>query len=65
MGKGLKSGFSVLSAKNRASKKVCLHCGRTLDKCICPANKGLSNSKKLKKHKLEVRALKLAKKAKK
>jgi hypothetical protein len=59
-----KGFFHVLSPKHRASKKVCMHCGRTLDKCVCPSNKGLSNSQRLKKHKLEVKALQLAKKAK-
>jgi hypothetical protein len=62
--KGAKSFLHVLSPKHRASKTVCLHCGRTLDKCVCPSNKGLSYSQRLKKHKLEVKALQLAKKAK-
>jgi len=63
LGKSAKGLLYVLSPKHRASKKVCLHCGRTLDKCVCPSNKGLSYSQRLKKHRLEVKALQLAKKA--
>jgi hypothetical protein len=51
--------LSLFSKKTRASKTVCLHCGRTLDKCICQSNKNLSLGKRLKKHKLELKALKL------
>jgi hypothetical protein len=52
------------SPKARAAKTVCLHCGRTLDKCVCPSNKNLSLSKRLKKHKLEAQAAKLTQKLK-
>jgi hypothetical protein len=60
---GAKSSLKVFSPKHRASKHVCLHCGRTLDKCVCPTNKDVSYSKRIKKHKLEVKALKAAKQA--
>jgi predicted RNA-binding Zn-ribbon protein involved in translation (DUF1610 family) len=49
----------TLSAKNRASKIVCPHCGRTLDKCVCPKNKGVSYSKRIKKYRLEQKAKRL------
>jgi hypothetical protein len=56
--------LKLFSTKTKASKTVCLHCGRTLDKCICQSNKTLSLSKRLKKHKLELRALKITQKVK-
>ena len=62
--KGTKKFLGLFSVKSRASKTVCLHCGRTLDKCVCPSNKNLSLKKRLKKHKLEVKAAKLAAKLK-
>jgi hypothetical protein len=49
--------------KAAASKTVCLHCGRTLDKCVCPTNKGVSLRNRLKKHKQELKIIKLQKKA--
>jgi hypothetical protein len=64
VGKVAKKVVYSFSSKAKASKTVCLHCGRTLDKCVCPSNKGLSLSKRLKKHKLEVKALKLSQKLK-
>jgi hypothetical protein len=49
--------------KTIASKTTCLHCGRTLDKCVCTTNKGVSIRKRLKKHKQELKIIKLQKKA--
>lgn len=43
----------------RASKIVCPHCGRTLDKCVCPTNKGVSNGERIRKYKKEKKARKL------
>jgi len=60
---GKKVLFSF-SPKAKAAKTVCLHCGRTLDKCTCPSNKGLSMAKRLKKHNLEIKAAKLTSKLK-
>jgi len=56
--------LKAVSPKHRASKVTCLHCGRTLDKCTCQGNKDVSFSKRLKKHKLELKALKVARRAK-
>jgi hypothetical protein len=61
---GAKGGLKLFSAKYRASKVTCLHCGRTLDKCVCPSNKDAKYSKRLRRHSLELKALKAAKKAK-
>lgn len=61
---GLKKSAVLFSPKHRASKVTCLHCGRTLDKCTCQGNKDVSFSKRLKKHKLELKALKAARRAK-
>jgi hypothetical protein len=58
--RGVASGIEYVSPKGRASRTVCLHCGRTLDKCICPTNKGLSYSKRLRKHGLELKLRKAA-----
>ena len=51
-----KRAVSAFSPKKRASKIVCNHCGRTLDQCACPSNKGVSMSKRIKKYKLEQKA---------
>jgi len=70
IGKRLKEGSSTifasakkltkgLSAKERASHFTCSKCGRTLDKCVCPSNKDLSFSKRIKKYKLEQKARKI------
>lgn len=58
--KAAKKVLFSFSPKARAAKTVCIHCGRTLDKCVCPSNKNLSYSKRLKKQKLEIKAAKLA-----
>jgi hypothetical protein len=60
---GAKSSLRIFSPKHRASKYTCLHCGRTLDKCVCPTNKDVSYAKRIKKHKLELKALQAAKRA--
>jgi hypothetical protein len=43
--------------KHRASKITCTHCGRTLDKCVCANNKGVSYGKRISKHKKEQKLL--------
>lgn len=63
-GKVVANVFKKQTIKYKASKATCLHCGRTLDKCVCVDMKDLSLRKRLKKHKLEVKALKLQKKLK-
>ena len=63
-GKVVVNVFRKQTIKHKASKATCLHCGRTLDKCVCADMKDLSLRKRLKKHKLEVKALKLQKKLK-
>jgi len=50
-----KKGISKLRLKNRAAKLTCLHCGRTLDKCVCNSNKGVSLRKRVRKHKKELK----------
>jgi polyferredoxin len=62
IGKAIKSAAVYVSPKGRASRTVCLHCGRTLDKCVCQSNKGLSFSKRLRKHKLELKLRRAAQK---
>jgi polyferredoxin len=62
LSKGTSSALEYVSPKGRASRTVCLHCGRTLDKCVCQSNKGLSFSKRLRKHKLEIKLRKAASK---
>jgi hypothetical protein len=59
-----KKALYSFSPKAKAAKTVCIHCGRTLDKCVCPSNKNLSYAKRLKKQKLELRAIKLSEKIK-
>jgi hypothetical protein len=61
LAKGFVAAAAYVSPKGRASRTVCLHCGRTLDKCVCPTNKGLSYSKRLRKHSLELKLRKAAK----
>jgi polyferredoxin len=62
VGKAVSATAAYVSPKGRASRTVCLHCGRTLDKCVCQSNKGLSFSKRLRKHKLEIKLRKAASK---
>jgi len=50
--------------KRKMLETPCTRCGRTLDKCVCPSNKGLSVSKRYKKHKAELKLQKLQAKAK-
>ena len=38
-------------SKIRCSKVQCPYCGRTLDKCNCAANQGLSYRKRIKRYK--------------
>lgn len=38
---------NILSAKEKCKKIQCVKCGRTLDRCICPQNKGRSSIGKL------------------
>jgi hypothetical protein len=42
----------------RASKIVCNHCSRTLDKCVCANNKGVGFGKRISKYKKEQKLLK-------
>ncbi len=46
--------------KRKMASTICPHCGRTLDKCVCPSNKGLSLRVRYKKYKLELKARKKA-----
>lgn len=62
VGKAVRGAAFYVSPKGRASRTVCLHCGRTLDKCVCQSNKGLSYSKRLRKHNLELKLRKAASK---
>jgi hypothetical protein len=62
VGKSVKAAAVYVSPKGRASRAVCIHCGRTLDKCVCQSNKGLSFSKRLRKQKLEIKLRKAASK---
>jgi hypothetical protein len=48
--------FGLFSAKKRASNMICNYCGRTLDQCSCPSNRGVSMRKRIKKYKLEKKA---------
>jgi hypothetical protein len=47
--------LSHFSVKARASRTVCIHCGRTMDKCVCATNKGVSLGRRLRKQKLELK----------
>jgi hypothetical protein len=57
VGKKLLSGWTP---KARAAKITCNHCGRTLDKCVCASNKGVSNFKRIRKYKKELKERKKA-----
>jgi hypothetical protein len=61
LGKAIRGAAFYVSPKGVASRTVCIHCGRTLDKCVCQSNKGLSFSKRLRKQKLEIKLRKAAK----
>lgn len=60
--KAVRAAAVYVSPKGVASRTVCIHCGRTLDKCVCQSNKGLSFSKRLRKQKLELKLRKAASK---
>lgn len=60
--KAVGSAALYISPRGRASRTVCIHCGRTLDKCVCQSNKGLSFSKRLRKQGLELKLRKAASK---
>jgi len=47
--------LKVFSVKERASKTVCIHCGRTMVNCVCSSNKSVSLGKRLKRQKLEIK----------
>jgi rRNA maturation protein Nop10 len=53
-------GRLLTANKRKMAETVCPHCGRTLDKCVCPSNKGLSLRTRYKKYKLELKARKRA-----
>ena len=47
-----KFGYNVAHfSKVRCSRVQCPYCGRTLDKCNCAANQGLSYRKRIKRYK--------------
>jgi hypothetical protein len=55
-----KSAKSLIGwRKRRMAKVVCPRCGRHLEKCQCPTNKGLSLKKRYKKYKAEKKLQKL------
>jgi hypothetical protein len=49
--------------RTMCAHETCLHCGRTLDKCVCASNKGVSYRKRLKKHRSEKKLIKLQQRA--
>ncbi len=55
--------LSHFSVKSRASRTSCIHCGRTIDKCVCATSKGLSLGRRLRRQNLEIKLRKKLAKA--
>jgi len=54
----VKTGSDIVHFnKAHASRINCIHCGRTLDKCVCANNKGVSYGKRIRKQKKEQKLL--------
>jgi hypothetical protein len=45
--------------KRKMANTICPRCGRTLERCTCPSNKGVSLRKRYKKYKAEKKLQKL------
>lgn len=45
--------YNLFSIKSRCKKIQCPHCGRSLDRCVCPENRGKSNFKRLSRYQRE------------
>lgn len=55
--------LSHFSVKSRASRTTCIHCGRTIDKCVCATSKGVSLGRRLRRQNLEIKLRKKLAKA--